>query len=53
MKNKNYKLFKIKQQVKNLITYSNMPAAMPMNGGAGYAPADYSGDKGVLILFES
>lgn len=39
--------------MKNLITYSNMPAAMPMNGGAGYAPADYSLGKGVLLNFES
>jgi len=30
-----------------------MPAAMPMNGGAGYAPADYSLDEGVLFNIES
>lgn len=29
-----------------------MPA-MPMNGGAGYAPADYSLGKGVLFSIES
>lgn len=39
--------------MKTLNTYSNMPATMPMNGGAGYAPADYSWDEGVLYGMKS
>jgi hypothetical protein len=41
--------------MKKVMTYNpaNMPA-MPMNGGAGYAPAyDYGRATGVLTFFES
>jgi len=54
LKKKNFTLFKRKQQVKTINTYSaNMPA-MPKGGaGNGYAPADYSVETGMLTLFES
>lgn len=40
--------------MKNVITYNPAMPAMPMNGGAGYAPAyDYDRDTGVLTFFKS
>ena len=40
--------------MKNLTTYYSTSPAMPKGAaGNGYAPADYSGDAGMLTLFES
>jgi hypothetical protein len=40
--------------MKNLTTYpANMPAMPKGTAGNGYAPADYSGDMGMLTLFKS
>lgn len=39
--------------MKQVSTYNmNMPIA-PKGAGNGYAPADYSGEAGMLTLFES
>lgn len=38
--------------MKQVSTYTAMPIA-PKGAGNGYAPADYSGEAGMLTLFES